>query len=380
MAKTNEGNNVTLVQGMRKEDLRRMRARLTFYCPQCHEKVLLKVGEFNIPHFAHQQHSSCRSLFSEGESAAHLAGKLQLYTFFQQNERITVQLEPFLKQLAQRPDLLIETATGKIPIEFQCSHIPVADIAARTAGYQKALMRPIWILQTPKKLQQLPQGAVMYSLSRFEESFLMHSSMGRNLFFTYDAYSRKFHYLSALLHVEGRKFIGNHRTLTLTNQSFPFALPNQLTKEELENYYSLYVSSRIKFLQNRIFYNRKGLKDSFLRYCYQLRLIPSELPLWIGIPVTFGGVFKEHNCEWQLALLYFMKKNQLKINEVTTQDIYEFAYEYGNIESFAIASYEKYIEILMKLSITSVYDTLSTDHIKKTLLDYLQKEVKIEKI
>lgn len=379
IAKTKEGEFVQLIGRISKEDLKSMRKSLTFYCPQCQEQVLLKVGEFKIPHFAHVRHSTCQSFFSEGESAVHLAGKQQLYTFFQRHH-LTVQLEPFLEKLSQRPDLLIETPTEQIPVEFQCSSISTSEIARRTAGYEKFSLKPIWILQTPKQLQQFPQGAMIYSLSRFEESFLIHSTMGQTLLFTYDAYSRKFHYVSFLMHIEGRKFIGNHRTLSLENQSFPFLLPKKLTKDELQHYYALYASSRLKFLRNRILYNRKGINDSFLRNCYQLRIVPSELPLWIGAPITFGMIFKEHNCEWQLALLNFIHKNKLKIDEVTAQDLYEFAYEYGNLDRLAILAFEKYIKLLIRLGITSVYDKLSEEEFREKLLDYLQSEVKIEKI
>lgn len=369
-----------LTEQMSKVDLKILREKVRFYCPQCDERVLLKIGEVKIPHFSHFKQTTCRSLFAEGESVTHLAGKQQLYTFFRKQKKLNVQLEPFIKELAQRPDLLIDTKAGQIPVEFQCSTIPVAVFKTRTAGYENAFMQPIWILATPKKLHQLPQGAVTYSLSRFEENFLTHSSRGGNILLTYNAYSKKFHYLSAFLHIEGRKFIVNHRVLSLAFQSFPFAEPNQLTLAELQNYYFLYASWRLKFLRNRIFYNRKGINDSFLRNCYRLHLIPSELPLWIGMPITFDNIFAEHDCEWQLALLVYIKRKGLKINEVTANDLYEFAYDYRRMEGNAIAAYEKYVELLMFLGITSIYDELCADELQKKVLQYLQKGMKIEKI
>lgn len=375
IAKTADGKLIILAEKNAKEDLKKMREQLMFYCPQCDEKVILKIGDVKIPHFAHGHQTTCQTLFTEGESAVHLAGKQQLYTFFQQNTPYDVQLEPYVKELAQRPDLLIETATEKHPIEFQCSHIPVSLIAARTKGYHKAGMRPIWLLQTPKKLLKNPQGVINYSLSRFEESFLT-----QNLFMTYNAHSKKFHYVSGLLHIEGRKFIVNHRKLSIDHQPFPFARPNPLTEAELETYYVRYSTARRQFLRNRILYNRKGIRDPFLRNCYRLRLIPSELPEWIGVPLTFGMMFKEHNCEWQLALLAFITTNQLKMDEIQMQDLREFGYAYGNVESGALDAYQKYIQVLRKLGITSMFDSLAKGELKKVLLECLQKEVKIEKM
>ena len=33
--------------------LQRYRRQMKFYCPQCLEQVQLKIGNYNIPHFAH---------------------------------------------------------------------------------------------------------------------------------------------------------------------------------------------------------------------------------------------------------------------------------------------------------------------------------------
>lgn len=383
IAKTEAGKYITLVEHTQKAELKKLRERMKFYCPQCAGEVLLKVGNYKIPHFSHRQQTSCRSLFSEGESVAHLAGKQQLYTFFNSKNRLKVQLEPYLKQLAQRPDLLVETDYETIPIEFQCSSIPVAQMKARTAGYQQESMNPLWILQTPKKLQYLPQGVITYSLTHFEESFLNHSHIGENALLTYNAYTKKFHYLSTFLHVKGRRFIVNHRVLSLGQQSFPFAEPNHLTKEEQQTYYLLYVSLRMKFLKNHIFYNRKGIKDPFLRNCYHLRLIPSELPLWIGIPVSFGRAFSAHDCEWQLALLYFITQKGRTIQGIRLDDLMVFANAYGRSKEQAFTASKKYVELLKEIGITSVYDQLPKEgvmRIEKMILDYLQKGMKIEKI
>lgn len=383
IAKTKVGNIIVLTKKMRRSELKVLRESERFYCPQCEEQLLLKVGNYKIPHFSHRQQTACRSLFSEGETVNHLAGKQQLYSFFKETKRLDVQMEPYMKALGQRPDLLVETRSRKIPIEFQCSNIPVSEVSKRTTGYKNAQMDPLWILQTPKKIRQLPQGITVYSLSRFEECFLMPSSIGQKILFTYEPQSENFHYLSSFLHVEGRKFIVNHRKLSITRQTFPFARPNFPTFHELQNYMSIYTSERSKFLRNRVFYNRRGIKDPFLKRCYQLRLIPSELPIWIGVPVQFGGSFHVHDCEWQLAFLYFLTKKDIKVQNVTANDIYEFAYEYGDLDTTAIVSYEKYLEFLLFSGINSVFEQLSKEKLanfKNILSEYLQKGLNIEKI
>jgi len=86
--------------------LQRYRRQMKFYCPQCLEQVQLKIGNYNIPHFAHFTKNQCSQLFAEGESKIHLQGKVQLYEWLQKHGH-QVKLEPYLKELSQRPDLLV---------------------------------------------------------------------------------------------------------------------------------------------------------------------------------------------------------------------------------------------------------------------------------
>lgn len=383
IAETKEGRPFPLLDTISRQDLREIRKSHQFYCPQCKEKVLLKVGDVKIPHFSHRNETSCRSLFAEGESALHLTGKQQLYGFLTGMENMTVQLEPYFPHLKQRPDLFVSTKDEAIPIEFQCSRITTEEIVRRTKGYLGAQMSPVWILQTPKKLKQLPQGISLYSLSRFEENFLQFAYTNRNFILTYDAYSQKFHYLSGLLHVVGRKFIVNHRTLSMKNQSFPFATPNFLSMKEIENYYLLYCKERRTFLRQRIFFNRKGINDPFLRECYELRLIPSELPEWIGVPVVISHFQSEHACEWQLSLLHFIMKKNLNVYEVSQEDLLEFAYTTKRLEKYEIAVFEKYVAFLSDIGVTSLSTQPSNEQrteVKTIVLQYLQSELRIEKI
>ncbi|AOV08451.1 competence protein CoiA [Sporosarcina ureilytica] len=383
MAKINDGNYFTLTSSMKRSELRELRKHESFFCPQCNEKVLLKVGDIVIPHFAHQQDRLCRSMFSEGESMEHLLGKQQLYEFLQQSNHLDVQLEPYFKKIAQRPDLLVTTTSEVIPIEFQCSQIPLRHIAERTEGYMNAGMNPIWILRTPHKLQKLPQGITTYSLSQFEEKFLTDTPTEGLVFLTYEPNTKKFHYLSALLHVSGRQFIGKHRVLSLDKQSFPFARPKPPTREEIQHYYSLHSSLRVKFLKSRIFYNRKGIHDSFLRRCYELKLIPSELPKWIGVPIAYKNVFTEHAAEWQLAFLHFVEMKNMNLHQVTLKHIREFTHRYGRQEKDAVEVCERYLTFLFLIGVKSVHDCVNVkdlEYFEILFTQYLQRGMKIEKI
>lgn len=285
-----------------------------------------------IPHFAHKKDTSCSASFSEGETQEHLQGKQQLYLFLQKQKK-HVELEPFLRMLSQRPDLLVTTSSDSMPIEFQCSTIPVADIESRSDGYRSIGMKPIWILHTPAKFTALQEGVGMFYLSRFHESFLTRAHPEDYTILTYNPQKERFHYFSSLVHVAGKRYIGIHRSLPLSKQVFPFARPKAPSKEDLKRYASIYLSMRNDFLQSRILLNRRGVNDPFLKMCYEMRIHPTNLPLWIGLPVAFSESFRVHDCEWQLGLIYFMRWRGIRLRDLTENQIRNYL---SSIEGMSI--------------------------------------------
>lgn len=113
--------------------------RQAYFCPSCHEAVILKCGSKLIPHFAHRSLAKCQS-FSEGESYEHLLGKLLLFDFL--SSQSSPKLEAYLPELQQRPDIL----WGKRAVEVQCSKISFAIFWQRTRGYCQAGYQPLWLL------------------------------------------------------------------------------------------------------------------------------------------------------------------------------------------------------------------------------------------
>ncbi|MEK5071376.1 competence protein CoiA [Sporosarcina sp. FSL K6-1508] len=319
-AKTEKGKLIVLSRELERERLREWRKVQAFFCTQCNSPVQLKVGDIIIPHFAHLKDAACTTLFSEGESKAHLQGKRQLYEFFRKKVR-QVELEPFLKMLSQRPDILITTQSGSIPIEFQCSTIPITDMESRSAGYRGIGMKPLWILQTPAKFSALPTGVGMFHFSKFHESFFTHSHPEGQLLLTYNPQTERFHYFTSLVHIAGKRYIGIHRTLPLSSQVFPFARPKTPSEVEIRRYVALYLSMRHKFLQSRVLLNTRGVNNSFLRMCYELRVIPADLPPWIGLPVPFSESFRGHDCEWQLAFYYYLRRKGFNFKDVSRNQI-----------------------------------------------------------
>ncbi len=340
-----DGNRITLTEDMNLQYLRKWRRTTTFYCPQCAAIMQLKVGEIMIPHFSHFKSAACRSFFSEGETRVHLLGKRKLYSFFKKRVEM-VELEPFITELSQRPDLLVTNKNRKIPIEFQCSRISNAIIKDRTKGYLSINMQPIWILHTPEKLRNLPEGVISFRGSRFYENFFTHSASCFQ-FFTFDPLYEVFHYYSNLLHVSSNRYIGIHRTLPLSSQTFPFAQPKAPSTQDVTQYYKLYESIRNYYLKTRIYQNRKGINNRFLRSCYELEVRPEELPNWIGVPVRFNLAYRTNDCEWQLDLVHFMYNNHIQFKTLTNEHIKKYVSQSSEPNELKVKACMAYRDFLL---------------------------------
>ncbi|WP_252502448.1 competence protein CoiA [Sporosarcina sp. Marseille-Q4943] len=320
---SDKGRLIILSPELERHELRRWRQTHSFYCPQCKGPVQLKVGEIVIPHFAHRKDTTCRASFSEGESPQHLKGKQLLYQFLVAGPQ-EVELEPLLDIISQRPDLLVKLGKTKVPIEFQCSTIPISDLEQRTDGYRRAGMEPIWILHTPAKLTNLSEGVGLFQFSKFQEWFIVSTPPEGDVLFTFNPHTKKFHYFSSLLHVAGQRYIGMHRILPLDFQIFPFARPKAPTEEDVRQYGDLYETYRQKELQNRILLNRRGIKDPFLRSCYEMKMLPTQLPSWIGVPVPKSHSFREADVEWQFRFIHFLTRNNIPFSDVSPYSIDRF--------------------------------------------------------
>ena len=139
----------------KKSDIQALKKK-KWYCPSCQEVVIIKNGNVMCSHFAHKQKSDCSS-FSENESKEHLLGK-KLIAENCKKFGIPYELEAFLPDLKQRPDILV---ANKYAIEFQCSPLSILRFKERTATYQDNGYQVIWILgeklhltSKPTKLQR----------------------------------------------------------------------------------------------------------------------------------------------------------------------------------------------------------------------------------
>ncbi|CAK1241838.1 competence protein CoiA [Fructobacillus tropaeoli] len=115
-----------------------------YRCPACKKPVVLRHGQQNVAHFAHQVQAGCHS-FTEGETIDHLLGKMALYRHFAKDYRVVV--EPVLSQISQRPDLLVKRPRETdLAIEYQCSPIGKKRLQERNQGLQSLGLEVLWVL------------------------------------------------------------------------------------------------------------------------------------------------------------------------------------------------------------------------------------------
>jgi len=164
-AKTKDGTLITPAK-LSRQQLERYRSE-NFYCPVCDERVILKAGQQVIPHFAHFSHKVCPTS-SGGEGPYHEQGKLILYEWLSK-QNLKVQLEAYIPDIKQQPDLLVTINRRKIAIEFQSSRISTKIIQQRNLGYLQANIQPIWILSARQFKQR---SANVIHVDHFTQQFM----------------------------------------------------------------------------------------------------------------------------------------------------------------------------------------------------------------
>lgn len=348
-AYTNSGKRVVLTRQMSLSHLRKWRESETFHCPQCKEHLLLKVGDIVIPHFAHLQQTDCRDSFSEGESPTHLLGKIQLHELFS-DLLLQTEMEPYLPDIKQRPDLLVTWQNTRVPIEFQCSTIPIAKILERNAGYRSLDMVPIWILLTPPHVRASAASVQTYRLTQFQQHFIRRIDSSANepvtIFLTYDPDTQQFHYLSHFIHLRGTSFTACHAVMRLAHQTIPFSMPAPPSTADLTELKRRYLIARSKYLRSVVGYNQRGIHHRFLRACYEMRIQPIDLPGWIGVPTRGQDAFAEPDCEWQLLLVAAIRQTNRTPFRLDRSLIYSFVKKFEGDSVRQAEACHQYVDFL----------------------------------
>ncbi|WP_239457137.1 competence protein CoiA [Planococcus versutus] len=298
VAKTSNQKLFYLTNQHSRQELHKIRTHEQFFCPTCQASVHLKIGEINIPHFAHKALSSCDQ-FSEPESSLHLHGKLLLHNFFKKLNH-TVDLEKYLSGIRQRTDVFVNE---RYAIEFQCSPIPVSQLFQRSDGYKRLNVHPVWIkgLKEPLREEiglvhlQAYEVAMFQQADHFSYLLLFHPPNNR------------FYYQSNLFYVSGNRWVGKTKSLQANQQIFPFALPNPLTRNEFKLVIGIFQNLKRQYIRSQLYAGRR-IGNLFCRLCYELQVEVASVPAFFGIPLLGGDCMKEPAIIWQLQIAQAYEK------------------------------------------------------------------------
>lgn len=354
---------------MSQVELKELKRKDAFFCPQCKEPLILKVGQIKIPHFAHHKNSDCDSYFSEGESAAHLMGKQQLLSLF---TKLSLQpiLEPYVPQIQQRPDLLLTKGGEKFAIEFQCSKIPAQLVQTRTNGYRLVNIHPIWVIQTPNDHFKTT-GLKKISINHTNAQYIKTYKKQRYLI-TYDVHSETFYYVSNLIWVQGLQYFGVVQAVPLMQQRFPFFTPKIISKATFQILFSKWINYRNTLLRSRLLLSRKGVNDSFIRAVYELNCSVFKMPNFLGLPTIYAQQMNMPNVEWQIQLFYFLHCHQLTPKTMHEKSIpYFLQWAKMNKDLEMKRAVSQYLAIIKKLEIENMQSKVSQTQLINVLYEEL---------
>lgn len=293
IARTQAGKLVYLTTATNQRQLAALKEQKHFFCPGCGAAMILKAGDVKIPHFAHRSLVGCdRS--SEPETPLHIKGKLLLHQFFSEKNQHP-ELEKYLPSIKQRADVLVGS---RYAIEFQCSAISPADIAARTEGYALAALKAVWI----RGISEAPQeGIGLLNLRPFEAAMLQRLE-GIDYLLAYHPETNRFFYRSSLFYIGGRRWLAKTKSLPAEKQAFPFAVPKKLTAHEFAKLFSMAMNERDRFIRWQQFAKNR-FQNPYWVLCYELGFDRIHLPDYIGVPIKGAEIFKVDAAVWQLQAL-----------------------------------------------------------------------------
>lgn len=290
VAKRKDGSFFSLLDWKTREDVEHLTKGEQFFCPACHKTLQLKHGQVRKVHFAHLN-DSCNAS-SESETTYHLEGKAKLYeSLLHSNDKTT--LEHYIPSTNQRADVYMEAENRKYAFEFQCSTISKSEFSKRTQLYERANIKPVWILGKEKLGNIQPQ----MKFSPFQWQFLQRQTpRSPPYILSFCPKTSLFYYLCPSFSLNtSTTYISIITSKRWMEQPNFLNIHNASWKEHFLHYKKKW----------RYSYSLYKPHDYLRKYCYSKMQVPLSLfPAEIGLPVT--SFYRLHTpvIEWQ-AWLYF---------------------------------------------------------------------------
>lgn len=348
-AQLKNGNRIVLATKT-KEEIEKLRLEHLFYCPVCKDQVIMKAGSKVIPHFAHQSKANCLSS-QGGEGLYHEKGKFLLYQWLQ-SQHLDVKLEYYVKEINQRPDILLSIGNKQIAIEFQCARIPIEDIQKRNKGYNKVGIIPIWILGANQfkrigrnilKIDNFTQQFIHQFTSDYPQTLYYFCPERLQLTFVQDLYPISLHQAICLI-----------QFTTLQEITFPDLF--QVKRIPSRTLYDQWLKEKKKF---RTKYRKRSFnrEKSWYLWIYQHQLHYESLSSLIHLPVESQFRMKSPPWDWQSRLCVGLI-GPLEVGDVFTLEAC-FYYlqdhlhqtDYFSLNHSSNHPINQYLHLLLKLDI-----------------------------
>jgi competence protein CoiA len=288
------GEKICLGDGWERQSLQLLRKQDLFYCPYCHEKVILKLGEKRIFHFSHLSNNHCE-YEQGGESEYHCNGKIQLYQWLKK-QNVNPILEYYNPLIKQRADIVFTDGNKQYAMEYQCSTINEATLRKRTNGYHSIGYDPIWILganQLDRKTSKVT------SFTDFHYLFLRESANHNWILPFYCSIANKFILHDSIKPITVRHAISNQRIINLDKMD----LTHLFTSPE---YMIVRAETWIKELnrwKTKLIRYPGAYQNPFLIALYQNNLNLLTLPPYLGFPIEKSSCIATPPFIWQTYLL-----------------------------------------------------------------------------
>ncbi|KHE70951.1 competence protein CoiA [Halobacillus sp. BBL2006] len=286
---------------LKPDELHRIKSEL-FHCPNCHEQLLVRSGPKVSPHFAHFPRSDCA--LQKGESVLHEKGKWDLYQWIR-SQGYKVELEAYLKDIQQRPDVLLHMNGKRVAFEYQCATIATKEVEKRNKAYLRAGIFPLWVLGVN---QLRKQNLHQISMNNFLRSFLYFFHNHFHLYF-YDPECEEMIILTDLQFVETSSIAGDFHNQPLASLTFPqlFSFRNPSNKYPLSHSWErLLYNHRTKYRAN------VGSEErQFRQYLYLKGHHFSLIPSICYLPVRSQLSVETKPYIWQTRLImdHFLNKS-----------------------------------------------------------------------
>ncbi|MBG9549627.1 competence protein CoiA [Cytobacillus firmus] len=293
VASTENGVRINLIGSHSIPSLQQYREKHNFFCPECKEKVIMKIGKKRIPHFSHSKGSECPERY-ERESEYHISGKVLLFKWLKK-KGLNPTLEPYYPEISQRPDISVHYEGVHYALEYQCSSISEELFIKRTEAYFQAGIVPIWIL-AGKSIKRIGKSKI--SLSGFQYLFLRQTPSG--------------HWVIPSFCPTTKSFINIHniQPLTVRNACAHYDV-KPIFHSEADILFDPYFKNDINIdewkkevrkIKNSLSQNSGAIKNNFLQYLYSRSIAPAFLPPEIGLPVRHSPFIETSPIQWQSYL------------------------------------------------------------------------------